>query len=154
MAKRKLDGLKKETFELFCACQLTRADICKGLGVNPDTLNKWVKENYDGRTFSAVYDEKKTMGNLSIRGAGFKMAKNNPTMNIFWAKYLGMTENQSDEKRKQEKHKKELEQMELEIERRKLELEKLRLETEALRNHTNVTEPVYIIDNIPTQEGE
>lgn len=152
MGKKKLDGLKKETFELFCACQLTRTDICKGLGVNPDTLNSWVKRNYDGRTFSAVYEEKKMMGNLSIRGAGFKMAKTNPTMNIFWAKYLGMTESQTDERRKQEKHEKELEQLELEIERKKLELEKLRIETEAMRNHSNSNDVVYIIDNIPKDE--
>lgn len=134
MGKKKLDNLTTGAFELFCACQLTETEISDALGVCEDTLNAWVKRNYKGKTFSEVYAEKRTKGKLSVRSAGFKMAQTNPTMNIFWTKCLGMSEDPAQEKRRQEKHEIELEQMHIELARKELELEKLRLEVEALKN--------------------
>lgn len=79
-------------FEKLCAMQCSEEDIADFYGCNPNTINEWCKKTY-GVTFQEIFKQKRTMGRVSLRAAGFKMAQNNPSVHIFYAKnYLGMTD--------------------------------------------------------------
>lgn len=81
-------------FEKLCALQCTLEEVCGWFGVQDDTLNKWCKENYEGRTFSEVFAEKRVNGKISLRRNMIQLASKNATMAIFLAKnWLGMTDN-------------------------------------------------------------
>ena len=81
-------------FEKLCALQCTLEEVCGWFGVQDDTLNKWCKENYEGRTFSEVFAEKRVAGKISLRRNMIQLASKNATMAIFLAKnWLGMTDN-------------------------------------------------------------
>lgn len=85
--------IDREQFEKLCALQCTIGEVCGFFGVQDDTLNKWCKENYDGRTFSEIFAEKRVAGKISLRRAMFQLAQKNATMAIFCAKnWLGMTD--------------------------------------------------------------
>ena len=85
--------INQETFEGLCAIQCTIAEVCAVLNVDETTLEKWCKETYDGKTFSKVFAEKREVGKVSLRRSGFKLAKTNPSVHIFYAKnHLGMTD--------------------------------------------------------------
>ena len=81
-------------FEKLCALQCTLEEVCGWFGVQDDTLNKWCKENYEGRTFSEVFAEKRVNGKISLRRNMMQLASKNATMAIFLAKnWLGMSDN-------------------------------------------------------------
>lgn len=89
--KKKID---KGQFEKLCGLQCTLDEICGYFGVQDDTLNRWCRETYDGRTFSEVFKEKRGLGKISLRRYQFQMAEKNPTMAIWLGKqYLGQREN-------------------------------------------------------------
>ena len=84
--------IEKEKFEKLCAMQCTEQDIADFYGCDPNTINEWCKRAY-GETFLDVFRKKRTAGRVSLRAAGFKMAKSNPSVHIFYAKnFLGMTD--------------------------------------------------------------
>lgn len=90
----KYDKLDKELFESLCAIQCTKQEICDVLKVSDKTLDKFCDAEYKC-SFSEIYKQKKSLGKESLRRAGFKMAHENPTMNIFYSKnFLGMTDKQ------------------------------------------------------------
>jgi hypothetical protein len=61
--------------------------------VSDETLNKWCKENYDGRTFLDVLKEKRENGIISLRRTQFQLAEKSPAMAIFLGKnLLGQTD--------------------------------------------------------------
>jgi hypothetical protein len=61
--------------------------------VSDETLNKWCKENYDGRTFLDVFKEKRENGLISLRRTQFQLAEKSPAMAIFLGKnLLGQTD--------------------------------------------------------------
>jgi hypothetical protein len=61
--------------------------------VSDETLNKWCKENYDGRTFLDVFKEKRENGIISLRRTQFQLAEKSPAMAIFLGKnLLGQTD--------------------------------------------------------------
>ena len=85
--------IDKAQFEAMCGIQCTEEEICLILGITDDTLNRWCKETYDGQTFSEVFKQKRAMGKMSLRRAGFNLAKKSAPVHIFYAKnYLGMTD--------------------------------------------------------------
>ena len=85
--------INKTEFEKLCFLQCTRSEFCTWFDVNEDTLNKWCKENYDGKTFSAVFKEKRENGLISLRRTQFQLAEKSPAMAIFLGKnLLGQTD--------------------------------------------------------------
>ena len=85
--------INKTEFEKLCFLQCTRSEFCTWFDVNEDTLNRWCKENYDGRTFSAVFKEKRENGLISLRRTQFQLAEKSPAMAIFLGKnLLGQTD--------------------------------------------------------------
>lgn len=85
--------IDQRMFEEMCKLQCTRDEVCAVLGVQDDTLNRWCKETYDGRTFSAVFSEKRENGKMSLRRKQFALAETSAAMAIFLGKnYLGQTD--------------------------------------------------------------
>ena len=79
-------------FEKLCGMQCTEEEIADFFECDPDTVNNWCKRTF-GQTFSEVFRQKRTLGKISLRASGFKMAQNNPSVHIFYAKnFLGMTD--------------------------------------------------------------
>ena len=92
MAKRgpKYKQIDQREFELLCSVQCTQAEICGVFGVDENTLNSWCKRTYNLK-FSEVFKQKRSLGKTSLRRRGFKMAHENPSVHIFYAKnFLGM----------------------------------------------------------------
>lgn len=84
--------INKKSFESLCAIQCTQEEICQFFDVTDKTLNGWCRRTY-GKRFSEVFAIKRGAGRISLRRAGFEMAKKNPTVHIFYAKnFLGMTD--------------------------------------------------------------
>ena len=85
--------IDKSQFEKLCALQCTLLEICDFLGITDKTLNSWCRRTY-GKTFSEVFNKKRTLGMISLRRAQFELAKKNPAMAIFLGKnLLGQTDN-------------------------------------------------------------
>lgn len=84
--------IDKKNFESLCAIQCTQEEICQFFDVTDKTLSSWCRRTY-GKRFSEVFAIKRGYGRISLRRAGFEMAKKNPSVHIFYAKnYLGMTD--------------------------------------------------------------
>lgn len=89
---RPLKEINKKNFESLCGIQCTQEEICQFFDVTDKTLNSWCKRTY-GKGFSEVFAVKRGIGKISLRRAGFEMAKKNPAVHIFYAKnFLGMTD--------------------------------------------------------------
>lgn len=88
--KKEID---KEQFEKLCGLQCTLEEICAWFDVSDKTLNGWCVDTYE-ETFSEVFAKKRSHGKISLRRAGFELAKKNAAVHIFYAKnYLGMRDN-------------------------------------------------------------
>lgn len=89
--KKQID---QKTFEGLCGIQCTQSEICDFFDITDKTLNSWCKRTY-GESFSEVFDKKRSKGKISLRRAGFELAKKNPAVHIFYCKnFLGMTDKQ------------------------------------------------------------
>ena len=85
--------INKTEFEKLCYLQCTEREFCSWFDVSDETLNKWCKENYDGRTFLDVFKEKRENGIISLRRTQFQLAEKSPAMAIFLGKnLLGQTD--------------------------------------------------------------
>ena len=85
--------INKTEFEKICFLQCTEREFCSWFDVSVETLNKWCKENYDGRTFLDVFKEKRENGLISLRRTQFQLAEKSPAMAIFLGKnLLGQTD--------------------------------------------------------------
>ena len=85
--------INKTEFEKLCFLQCTEREFCSWFDVSDETLNKWCKENYDGRTFLDVVKEKRENGIISLRRTQFQLAEKSPAMAIFLGKnLLGQTD--------------------------------------------------------------
>ena len=85
--------INKTEFEKLCFLQCTEREVCSWFDVSDETLNKWCKENYDGRTCLAVFKEKRENGLISLRRTQFQLAEKSPAMAIFLGKnLLGQTD--------------------------------------------------------------
>lgn len=84
--------IDKDAFERLCKIQCTIYEICAYFDITDKTLTRWCKETY-GMAFSEIFAIKRQKGLISLRRSQFKMAQNNPTVNIWLAKqYLGQTD--------------------------------------------------------------
>ncbi|MBQ3047075.1 MAG: hypothetical protein II988_06715 [Clostridia bacterium] len=92
--KKKID---KNVFENLMKIQCTKEEICAVLMVSENTLLNWVKENYDGATFCAVFSSFKAVGRASLRRIQYDQAEKNPRMAIWLGKqYLGQRDTDRD----------------------------------------------------------
>ncbi len=99
--KKKTGRPKKEidqkNFEGLCGLQCTRAEMCQFFGVSDKLLDRWCNEIY-GLSFSAIFKVKRGTGIISLRRAGFELARTNGSVWIFLSKnYLGLKDNPVDE---------------------------------------------------------
>lgn len=86
---RPIKEINKVLFEKLCGLHCTLEEIAGCLGCSDYTLEKWCKREY-GKTFLAVFNEKSTIGNISLRRIQWKLAEKSPAMAIFLGKnYLG-----------------------------------------------------------------
>ena len=86
--------IDKKSFESLCGIQCTQEEVCQFFDITDKTLNRWCRSTY-GKTFSEVFAQKRGLGRISLRRAGFNMAQKNPAVHIFYAKnFLGMTDKQ------------------------------------------------------------
>ena len=96
-AGRPKKGITKEDFESLMTIQCTLSEVTaffdhKLNGCSEDTIERWCKRTY-GESFAEISAKKRELGKISLRRAGFEMAKKVPSVHIFYAKnYLGMTD--------------------------------------------------------------
>jgi hypothetical protein len=84
--------IDKEQFEKLCAMQATKEEICAWFDITDKTLDAWCGRTY-AEGFSEVFNKKRAKGKISLRRAGFELAKKNAAVHIFYAKnFLGMTD--------------------------------------------------------------
>lgn len=92
--------IDKKDFESLLAIQCTQEEIKSfieaktGETISIDTIERWCKRTYK-KSFAEISAEKKAVGKIGLRRAGFELAKKNPAVHIFYCKnYLGMTDKQ------------------------------------------------------------
>ena len=84
--------IDQKSFESLCGIQCTQEEICQFFGVTDKTLSTWCKRTYK-KSFSEIFAEKRGVGRISLRRAGFELAKKNAAVHIFYAKnHLGMSD--------------------------------------------------------------
>lgn len=92
--------IDKKDFESLLAIQCTQEEIKAfieaktGETMSIDTIERWCKRTYK-KSFAEISAEKRAVGKIGLRRAGFELAKKNPAVHIFYCKnYLGMTDKQ------------------------------------------------------------
>jgi hypothetical protein len=89
--------IDKKTFEGLCGIQCSKKEICQFYNISSRTLERWCKKTYD-KNFVAIFDEKRSIGLISHRRAGFELAKTNAAVWIFLSKnILGMRDQPQEE---------------------------------------------------------
>ena len=87
--------IDKDQFEKLCSLQCTKEDIAGWFNVSEDTIERFCGREYN-ENFAVVFSKKRVPGLISLRKAGFDLAKKNAAVHIFYAKnYLGMKDNYS-----------------------------------------------------------
>lgn len=85
--------IPKESFERLCQMQATLVEISEFFGISEDTVERWCKEQYEGRTFKEVFTIKRALGLVSLRRTLFQQSVTTPSVAIFLAKnWLGMSD--------------------------------------------------------------
>lgn len=93
---RPLKEIDKELFEEICEYFEHKVWIAEALGVDEDTLHKWVLREYK-MSFSQYLRQKKRLKDLEISKSQITLAKTNPTMAIWLGKQrLNQKENPND----------------------------------------------------------
>lgn len=92
--------IDKKDFESLLAIQCTQEEIKAfieaktGEKISIDTIERWCRRTYK-KSFAEISAEKRAIGKIGLRRAGFELAKKNPAVHIFYCKnYLGMTDKQ------------------------------------------------------------
>lgn len=92
--------IDKKDFESLLGIQCTQEEIKAfietktGETISIDTIERWCKRTYK-KSFAEISAEKRAIGKIGLRRAGFELAKKNPAVHIFYCKnYLGMTDKQ------------------------------------------------------------
>ena len=89
--------IDKIDFESLMEIQCTLSEVTaffdhKLGGCSEDTIERWCKRTYH-QSFAEISAKKKDLGKISLRRAGFALAKKVPSVHIFYAKnYLGMSD--------------------------------------------------------------
>ena len=85
-------NIDKQQFERLCSIMCTEQEICGFFATSHDTLNRWCHQEYN-MTFTEIWEQKSSLGKISLRRIQFKQAESNPSMAIWLGKqYLGQTE--------------------------------------------------------------
>ena len=85
--------ITRDAFQKLCKLQCTEEEIAGFLDCSVDTLQRWVKEEYDGDTFAVVYKKYAAGGRASLRRRQWALAEHNATMAIWLGKqHLGQRE--------------------------------------------------------------
>jgi hypothetical protein len=89
--------IDKKTFEGLCGIQCSKNEICQFYNISTRTLERWCKSTYK-KNFVAIFSEKRSIGLISHRRAGFELAKTNAAVWIFLSKnILGMKDNPQED---------------------------------------------------------
>lgn len=89
---RPLKDIDKNQFEKLCGLQCTQEEICGFFDITDKTLTAWCKRIYK-KSFSEVFKQKRSKGNIALRRAQFRLAEKNASMGIWLGKqYLGQTD--------------------------------------------------------------
>lgn len=64
-----------DEFDRLCFMQCTKSEIATWFGMNPETLERRVKEKFNV-TFSLIFDQKRKGGHISLRRAQWRNALN------------------------------------------------------------------------------
>jgi len=95
--------IDKKIFENLCGIQCTRDEICAVLDITDKTLTNWCQQTY-GKSFSAIFKEKRQIGFISLRRTQFKLAEKSAAMAIFLGKnYLGQNDKDYWQRQQDEK---------------------------------------------------
>lgn len=90
----KIIEIDKDKFERLCEIMCTKIEIAHIFDCSEDTIERWCKKTYEGKTFSEVHEQHRNLGLVSIRRSQMELAKKNPAMAIFLGKnYLGQSDN-------------------------------------------------------------
>jgi hypothetical protein len=81
-------NIDKDEFEKLCSMQCTQEEICGWFGIDENSVNAWCKRNYNGRSFSEIFKEKRQGGKCSLRRKQWLMADTNAAMAIFLGKNI------------------------------------------------------------------
>jgi hypothetical protein len=82
--------IDKDNFEKLCGIQCTLEEIAGFFNCSHDTIERWCKKTYEGKTFKEVFEDKRSSGLISLRRHQFRQAETNATMAIWLGKqYLG-----------------------------------------------------------------
>ncbi len=93
---RPLKEIDKKLFEEICEYFEHKVWIAEALGVDEDTLHKWVLREYK-MSFSQYLRQKKRLKDLEISKNQITLAKTNPTMAIWLGKQrLNQKENPNE----------------------------------------------------------
>lgn len=80
--------IDKQAFENLCGLQCTLEEMEAFFGCDHKTIARWCKDTYDGKRFSQVFREKRSIGKISLRRKQMKLAERSAAMAIFLGKNL------------------------------------------------------------------
>ena len=84
--------IDKATFEKLCGLQCTEQEIADWFNCSVDTIERFCKRTYKMR-FAEVFNQKRSIGKISLRRMQWKLAEKSAPMAIFLGKnYLGQTD--------------------------------------------------------------
>ena len=84
--------IDKQTFEKLCGLQCTEQEIVDWFNCSVDTIERFCKRTYKMR-FAEVFNQKRSIGKISLRRMQWKLAEKSAPMAIFLGKnYLGQTD--------------------------------------------------------------
>lgn len=80
--------IDKQVFENLCGLQCTLEEMEAFFDCDHKTIARWCKDTYDGKRFSQVFREKRSIGKISLRRKQMKLAERSAAMAIFLGKNL------------------------------------------------------------------
>ena len=93
MANPNPPAYNKKMFENLLKIQCTEKELLAVFSTNRHTLQRWVKETYEGMSFADVSKNFREAGKASLRRTLFQLAERKEGVAIFLAKnYLGMSD--------------------------------------------------------------
>ena len=78
--------IDQNIFEGLCKIKCTQLEICSVLGCSEDTINRWAKRTYNGKTFAEIHEYFSANAKASIRRKQYEVAMQG---NVQMLKWLG-----------------------------------------------------------------
>ena len=93
MARPRIE-INREQFEKLCGLQCTLEEVANFFNCSSDTIERWCKREFK-TGFKQVFEDKRSLGFISLRRSQWRLAETNAAMAIFLGKnYLGQTDAQ------------------------------------------------------------